>query len=306
VSNPGQITVGIASRDRADSLARCITSLAAIDDLVAEVIVVDDGSAAPVEPLVRARIGETARNKLTVIRHPSSTGLAGARNEIAQHARTAWVLMLDDDAMLLSADAVVSALSTIAADDQVLAVAFAQANAEGEAWPAGAQPAPVAYPCKVATFIGFAHLLRRDGFLALGGYRAQILINGEEGELCLRALDAGWTVVFLPDALVAHLIDPAGRNVRRYLHLIVRNGCLMSIYNDPLPLMCVRTSMRLVSYFRMRRGWGVDDPWGFFAILQWLRRDLREALRLRHPVRWSTIRRWRQLARTSPAYTPPA
>jgi GT2 family glycosyltransferase len=306
VSDAGRITVGIASRDRAESLVRCINSLSFVDDRIAEVIVVDDGSAVPVESLVRAGIRPPAANKLTVVRHESSGGLAAARNEIAQRARSRWVLMLDDDAALLSAHAVTAGIDAIAADDRVLAIAFAQADAEGKAWPPGAQPGAASYPCRVPTFIGFAHLLRRDAFIALGGYRAQILINGEEGELCLRALDAGWDIVFLPDALIAHLIDPAGRNLRRYLHLVVRNGCLASIYNDPFLLMCVRTPMRLASYFRMRAGWHVDDPWGFLAILRWLLRDLPQAVRLRHAVRWSTIRRWRQLARRSPAYRAPA
>ena len=300
-----RITVGIASRDRAESLVRCINSLAMIGDVVAEVIVADDGSTLPLEPLVRGRIGG-ARHTVTFIRHPLSRGLAASRNELVERATTPLVLLLDDDTALLSPAAVADAIRTIANDPQIFAMAFAQANADGEGWPSGAQPAAVDYPCLVPTYIGFAHLVRRAVFLALGGYRAQLLINGEEGELCLRALDAGWSVVFLPEARIAHLIDPAGRDLRRYLHLIVRNGCLMSIYNDPFPLMCVRTTMRLLSYFRMRRGWGVSDPWGFFTVLRWLGGGLWEALRLRHAVRWSTIRRWRELTRTAPAYRAPA
>jgi hypothetical protein len=42
----------------------------------------------------------------------------------------------------------------------------------------------------VASFIGFAHLVRRDVFLALGGYREDFVYLGEEKEFCLRLLDA--------------------------------------------------------------------------------------------------------------------
>jgi GT2 family glycosyltransferase len=232
--------------------------------------------------------------------------MAAARNEIVREAGTPWVLILDDDAVVVSGAAVRQAMRTIAADDRVFAIAFAQADAAGAAWPLGAQPAPVEYPCYAASFIGFAHLVRRDAFLALGGYREQLIIFGEERELCLRALDAGWSTVYLPEARIAHLADPAGRDMRRYLHLTVRNGCLASIYDDPFPLMCARVSVRLLSYFAMRRGWKVDDPGGFLAVLRWLRRDLREALRARHPVRWSTIREWRLRVRTAPPYERPA
>ena len=197
-------------------------------------------------------------------------------------------------------------MATLAADPGLFAIAFAQAEADGSPWPAAAQPAHVDHPCRVAAFIGFAHLVRRDAFLALGGFRAQLIINGEERELCLRALDAGLGVVYLPDARIAHLADPAGRDARRYLHLTVRNGVLASVYDDPVPLVFLRVAFRLYSYFSMRRGWRVDDPGGLRAILAWLRADLAEARRLRRPVRWATIRRWRSLTRQTPPYRGPA
>ena len=306
MSDPGRIAVGIASRGRPDSLARCIASLATIDDMVDEVLVVDDGSPDPLEPRVRAQLSAEAQRKLRMIRFEPGRGLAAARSECVRRAHAPWVLSLDDDAVVISRDAVHAAVRTIAADAGVFAVAFAQSDASGEPWPAGAQPAQVAYPCYTASFIGFAHLVRREAFVALGGFREQLIINGEERELCLRALDAGLAVVYLPDARVAHLADPTGRDVRRYLHLTVRNGVMASLYDDPLPMLCLRVPARLLAYFRMRRGWGVHDPWGFVAILRWLARDLGSALRQRKPVRWATIRRWRRLAREAPAYRGPA
>ncbi len=301
-----RISVGIASHGRPQSLARCIASLAVIDDLLDEIIVIDDGSLEPLEPLVRSALGQHEQAKLRVLRFDPGAGLARARSEAVFQAHSPLVLNLDDDAVLVSADAVHLARRTMAADSTILAVAFAQAQADGTPWPAGAQPAPVDYPCYVASFIGFAHLVRQDAFVTLGGFRQQLIINGEERELCLRALDAGWHVVYLPEARVAHLADPAGRDVRRYLHLTVRNGVLSSIYNDPLPLLVVRVPMRLRAYFSMRRGTKVHDPNGFRTILGWIARDLRAALAQRHAVRWSTIREWRRLTRESPPYREPA
>ena len=49
-------------------------------------------------------------------------------------------------------------------------------------------------PCSrryVASFIGFAHLLRRDVFLRLGGYRESFVFYGEEKDYCVRALAGG-------------------------------------------------------------------------------------------------------------------
>lgn len=296
------MSVGIASRGRAASLARCIASLESLGDLLEEIIVVDDGSDDPLEAPVRASLSASAQRKLRMIRFSPGRGLAAARSECVFQARSPWVLNLDDDAVLVSAEAVRQALCTIDADPGIFAVAFAQAQADGTPWPAGAQPAPVDYRCRTASFIGFAHLVRREAFVTLRGFRAQLIINGEERELCLRALDAGYDVVYLPEARIAHLADPANRDVRHYLHLTVRNGVLSSIYDDPFLLLCVRVPMRLLAYFRMRRGWAVHDPGGFLAILRWIGRDLRLAVSQRRPVRWATIRRWRYLARQFPAY----
>jgi GT2 family glycosyltransferase len=306
VSSPERLSVGIASRGRPAALARCIASLTLLDEWLDEIIVVDDGSEPPLEPPVRAALDTRAQSKLRMIRFSPGRGLAAARSECVRQATSPWVLGLDDDAVILTGAPVARALRTIAADPGIFAIAFAQAQANGDPWPAGAQPAPVSHACRTAAFIGFAHLVRRPAFMALGGFREQLIINGEERELCLRALDAGLEVVYLPDARVAHLADPANRDVRRYLHLTVRNGVLSSIYSDPLPLLALRAPVRLLSYFRMRRGWNLDDPGGFTAILRWLGRDLRAAITQRRPVRWATIRRWRVLAREFPAYGGPA
>jgi GT2 family glycosyltransferase len=306
VSSSHRLSVGIASRGRVASLARCITSLACLDGILDEIIVIDDGTDEPMEPAVRAGLAPVVQRKLRMMRFSPGRGLAAARSECVRQARSRWVLSLDDDTLVPSAAPVLDALRTIDSDPRVFAIAFGQDTAIGEPWPASAQPAPVAHPCWTAAFIGFAHLVQRDAFVTLGGFREQLLIFGEERELCLRALDAGLGVVYLPSARIMHLADPANRDMRRYLRLTVRNGVLSSVYDDPLPILCARVLLRLQAYFRMRRGWQVDDPGGFWQVLMWIRRDLGEALRQRRAVRWATIWRWRKLARHSPLYLGPA
>jgi len=306
VSTAARISVGIATRARPESLVRCVASLACLGELLDEVIVVDDGSPVPVEPALRGGLSNAMRAKVRVIRFDPQQGTAAARTTCVRAARSPWVLNLDDDTEMLSADAVQTAVRTIGADPSIFAIAFAQATADGDPLPPAAQPGRADRPCYVTCYIGFAHLVRRDAFLALGGYRAALIIYGEEREICLRALDAGWHVVYLPDARIAHLADPAGRDMRRYLHLTVRNGVLSSIYNDPLPLLMVRVPMRLAAYFRMRSGWKVQDPGGFLTILGWIWRDLGGALKQRRAVRWATIGRWRRLNREMLLYRGPA
>ena len=102
------------------------------------------------------------------------------------------------------------------------------------------QPAPVSYRCRVAAFIGFAHLLRRRAFHEVGGYREDLHFYGEEKGLCAQLLKAGYQVVYMPDVLVAHVPDPGGRSTARYLRYVVRNDCLFALHNLPWPAACVQ------------------------------------------------------------------
>ena len=303
VDSARRLSVGIATRNRAGSLLRCLASIALIDDLVSDIIVVDDSSDPP--------IGDTLSNvpaaisaRMRFIEQPGAQGPIVARNTIMRLAANDAVLLLDDDAFVIDGRAVRSALSVLEQNPSVGAVACAQAEADGSPWPAAMQPSPAVYPCYVTAYIGFAHLLRRNVFLELGGYQESFHFYGEEKDYCLRLLNAGYDVVYLPDARVAHVPDPSGRSDARYLRHVVRNDCLSALYNEPLPMAIVTVPIRVARYAAMRRHGQVNDPGG----LRWVMGDLIASLpavwRTRKPIRWTSIRRWRQLRRTWPAFGP--
>lgn len=298
---PFRLTVGITTHNRPHSLRRCLESTALIDDLATEVIVVDDSSDSPIGPTL-CQIPKAIADKMRFIEQPDRQGYIVARNTIVRLAANDCVLLLDDDAYLIDAEAVRRAADILRRHPDVGAVACAQAEADGSPWPAVMQPSPVEYVCYVAAYIGFAHLLRRRVFLDLGGYRESFHFYGEEKDYCLRLLDAGYDVVYLPDARVAHVPDPSGRSDSRYLRYVVRNDCLSALYNEPLPIPFVTVPIRLARYAAMRRHGGVDDPGG----LRWILGELVAALpgvwRDRKPITWASVRRWRRLRRAWPAF----
>ncbi|HEX6036616.1 glycosyltransferase family 2 protein [Longimicrobium sp.] len=298
------LTIGICTRGRRDALLRCLRSLRHADAVTDRVIVVDDGSEPPVEPGLREALGADAPPRLTVIRFERGRGVSAGRNRIAAEARTPWILYLDDDAALLSADAARAGMDVLARDPSVAAVAYPQSDADGVLYPAGAQPSPSTRPSLVRTFIGFGHMVRRDALLAVGGYRELLEIMGEERELSLRLLDAGHHIVYLPDAPIAHLADAGGRDARRFLYLTVRNDVLSALLNEPLPMAVASAPVRLWRYFPMRRHWGGEDPGGFRRIVGAVAGALPRIARERRAVRWQTLRAWRELA-ASPPYHPP-
>jgi GT2 family glycosyltransferase len=298
-----RLTVGITTRNRPQSLVRCLDSLALIDEIVTEVIVVDDSSTEPVASTL-GRVTPSIAAKTRLIEQPDARGYIVARNTTMRLAANDSVLLLDDDAYVIDPDGMRHAMQVLQSNPRVGAVACAQAEADGRPWPATMQPSPVDYACYVASYIGFAHLLRQSVFLTLGGYQESFHFYGEEKDYCQRLLNAGYDVVYLPDARVAHIPDPSGRSQARYLRYVVRNDCLSALYNEPLPMLMVSVPLRLARYVKMRRHGNVTDPGG----LQWIASELTTALpriwRDRRPVRWASVRRWRQLRRTWPAFPP--
>ena len=298
-----RLTIGITTRNRPKSLDACLRSLSIAAPFEPEILVFDDGS----EPAAEQQLSEEARRVVTkMLRDPSAPGNIVGRNRLVRTARSPYVLLLDDDASLISVEAVERAVEVLEIDRSVAAVAFAQAERDGRPWPAKMQPSPATVPVLVPTFIGFAHLIRRDAFLAIGGYREEFEFYSEEKDFTLRLLDAGLHVVYLPSALVAHVPDPAGRSPVRYLRHVARNDCLMSLYNDPLPRVLWMLPARYALYFRMRRHWRVRDPWGGL----WLARDLLQrlpsVLARRRPVKRRTIARWAELKPGQTRYAAPS
>ena len=272
----------------------CLESLASLKDVLAEVIVVDDTSDIPIDSAFDVPLAAAVRR----IRQTSREGYIVARNRIMREAATDTVLLMDDDAALLDAASITEALAVMREHQQIGAVAFAMADRHGAPWPVTMQAAPVDYACTVPAFIGFAHLLRRALFLELGGYREAFEFYGEEKDYCLRLLNAGFSVAYLPHARVAHMPDPSGRDQSRYARYAIRNDCMFAIFNEPFPLPVISVPVRLARFRAMSRG--TNDRGGLTWIVRQLARRLPATLADRRAVSWSTLREWRRLARTRP------
>lgn len=293
------LTVGITTRNRSASLERCLRSLRLLAPLSPHVIIFDDASEVPAgEVLAAAGLSDPA---VTVIRDDRHRGYIAGRNAIMRAATTPYVLQLDDDTVMLSLSAVASAMAVLDGDAGVAAVGFAQAEADGRLWAEPMQPGRGAAPVYVCSYIGFSHLLRRETFLRMGGYRESFGYYGEEKDYCLRLLDAGLRVVFLPEARVAHIPDLAGRSATRYVRFAIRNDCLHSLYNEPWPVVVIGLPLRLWRYRRMKAATGAAG-----GGLRWIAGEviglLPDVWRNRRAVSWKTFREWRRLSRTIAPY----
>jgi GT2 family glycosyltransferase len=271
----------------------------ALAPLVSHIIVFDDTSDQPAADLLAGVLPPGL--ELTIIRDERKVGNIVGRNRIMKAASTPYVLLVDDDAVVLTAASVASAAAVLDRDASVAAIGFAQAEADGRRWPEGMQPGRGTLPACVSAYIGFAHLLRRETFLELGGYREAFVFYGEEKDYCLRLLDAGYRVVYLPDALVGHIPDPAGRTATRYVRFVIRNDCLHSLYNEPWLIVAISLPLRFWRYRRMKADFGAE-PGGVRWIVGELGRTAPDIRRHRRSVSWATFWEWRRLSRNIVPY----
>ena len=204
------LSVCVATRNRPNDLTRCLNSLTLLEQIEFEIIVIDDASDVPIGDRLFQEIDPTLADKLQVFRNEKNKGVPATRNELAERAKAPYLLCLDDDAQLLSAESVYTALNVLKTSSEVGAVALSQSDETGKLLPG--QPAPTEYRCYIPTFIGYGSVLRRELFIELGGYREMFAAYYEEPEFCKRMLDRGFYVVYLPDARVIHYHSPIGRN----------------------------------------------------------------------------------------------
>jgi GT2 family glycosyltransferase len=219
-------TVLISTRNRRDDLHQALASAFA-QSVPLEVLVIDDGSTDGTAQMVGADF-PGAR----VVHHRESRGYIVRRNEGVRAASTNIVISMDDDAVFSHADTVRRTVDEFS-DDRIGAVAMPYIDVSRG--PEVRQRAPRTDAVYATDrFIGTAHALRRDVFLRIGGYRETLVHQGEEGDYCLRMLDAGF-IVRLGSAAPIHHFESPRRDFSRMDYFGARNAVLFAWQNVPMP-----------------------------------------------------------------------
>jgi glycosyltransferase involved in cell wall biosynthesis len=281
-------TVVISTKNRRDDLRRALLSCLK-QTAAPEILVIDDGSSDGTSDMVRREFPS-----VRLVRDEASKGLIVQRNQGARLAKTAVIVSIDDDAEFISPNTVAQTLLEFG-DPKIAAVAVPFVNVNYG--PEVRQCAPSAAGIFVKeSFTGTAHALMRETFLAVGGYRDVLFHQGEEEDLCIRLLDAGYFTRLGTADPINHYESPK-RDWRRMDVYGARNKILFSWYNVPLcylPLhLPAATLNRLLFGLRARRPLNAIRGllMGFAACI---RRPGD-----RHPVRAQTYRLFRRLRRSS-------
>ena len=260
------VTVVVATRNRRAQLLRHLP------EHRAPVILVDNGSTDGTPAAVEAHCPG-----VQVIRLDGNLG-AAARNIGVAAARTPYVAFADDDSWW-AGDALDRLPALFAAHPRAALLAARvlvgpdarpdPISAEMAAAPLGTAP-DLPGP-SILGFLACAAAVRRDAFLAVGGFEPRLHVYGEEALLALDLAAAGRGLAYVPELVVRHMPTPSGRDpaARRVREL--RNDLLTAWLRLPAG-MAVRAAGRAC-------GSGAGR-----AALAAAARDLRWVLRHRRPV----------------------
>ncbi len=228
-----KISAIICTHNRDRYLGLAIDSLLKQDLADFEILVIDNASTDTTRAVVESRLAELngiqrpQGPRLRYIYEPT-LGLSAARNRGAQEAEAPILAYLDDDAIATpqwlghlvqsyeqdSKLAIAGGKVTLIWTDGITAPHWLSDGLAGNlgAYDLGPQPVQIEQPG--LTPRGLNYSIRRVFLEQVGGFDRQLgrvgknLLSNEELHMTELALDRGWNVVYLPEALVGHHVAP--------------------------------------------------------------------------------------------------
>ena len=249
------VTVVVISHNRAEELVRTLGRLRALPESP-PVIVVDNGSDDGTSERLCAQFPE-----VTLIALPRNRGAFG-RNLGVALATTPFVAFCDDDTWWSPGS--LTRAAQILASCPRLAVATARIIVE----PAGVVDAiceemarsplprvPGVPGAPLLSFLAGASVLRRDAFIATGGFSMRFLIGGEEELLGADLTDAGWALAYFPELEIHHQASTL-RDADLRRRQGIRNTLWFTWLRRPVPSAWRRTRAMLGAVPRDRTSLG--------------------------------------------------
>nr|VFJ45841.1 MAG: Glycosyltransferase, GT2 family [Candidatus Kentron sp. FM]VFJ68040.1 MAG: Glycosyltransferase, GT2 family [Candidatus Kentron sp. FM]VFK16811.1 MAG: Glycosyltransferase, GT2 family [Candidatus Kentron sp. FM] len=243
-------SVVITARNRREETLRAVASSLCQDFRELEVLVFDDASD---DGTSRALTETTPRIRLFAL--TERKGYIVNRNRGFREAKGDIVFSLDDDAYFSRPDIVARIMTIFENDPSVGAVAIPFIEPLNvRSLSSLRSPFRAKAGDELQGYVGCAHALRKELALQLGGYRAYFVHQGEERDLCLRLLDAGYRIVYADCAHIVHTVSPR-REAMRVDFYGARNLILFDWLNLPWPNLIVRLIWDPVAMLRYRFTW---------------------------------------------------
>ena len=233
------VSIGIATKNRWSDLQVTLNKLKESGLESLPIIIYDDASDNPCSFDLKS----LGFDRLQFQTFVESQGYIARRNQIAAQIKTKYYLSLDDDSYPIDRT-LAAAIAFAEAQEDLLCLSFPIYNPVQHKYENSSAQSK---PHQVRSFIGCGHLLHRDRFLSLNGYKAELVHQGEEMELAARAWQQGWHCYHFPDFWVHHTASSNGRNWQRMDFYGARNHVLWNDWYVPNQLKTIKQIRALIS-----------------------------------------------------------
>lgn len=277
------ISIGITTKNRWDDLKITLHKLEALNYEQIPILIFDDGSD-EICPYDFSKFGLNIRFQ----RFEKSAGLISRRNQLAAESQTKYYMSLDDDSFPTT-DNLDQVLAFAEAQEDLLCLGFPVFNPTADLWQCKSLKEE---PYEVRFYIGCGHLLHRERFLELGGYRDVLIHQGEEMDVSIRAYRKGFKCFHYPQFVVHHTVSMSGRNWFRMDYYGSRNNILWNDWYLPEEILLAKqlrnVASRLLLSVKVRRLGLIKGMWAAFS-------NLNEYKENRERVPLDIYQRWQEL-----------
>lgn len=187
-------------------LAATLRGLLAQTHTIAEIIVVDDGSADNTAQIAR-------QFPVELVQHTTNRGLAAARNTAVHHAKHEFIASVDAD-VVPNPNWLEHLLTKLTATN-VAAVGGRCVerfqNSAADRWRSFHLIQDLGdLECVITPSInqglsGFAAVFRKEAIERVGGYNELFRTNWEDWDMSVKLRDAGYTLIYCPNAVAFHM-----------------------------------------------------------------------------------------------------
>jgi glycosyltransferase involved in cell wall biosynthesis len=232
------VSIGITTKNRWQDLKTTLTKIEEFGLAALPILIIDDGSDQPCPfdlsdfPL-----------DIDLQRFEESQGLIVRRNQLARSIQTKYYLSLDDDSFPV-AGSLEAAIAFAESQEQLLCLGFPIYNPVVGEYQSRSQSLQ---PYQVRFFIGCGHLLHREHFLQVGGYREELIHQGEEMEISARAFQKGLVCYHFPTFEIHHTVSHNNRSWQRMDFYGARNNVLWNDWFVPTRLKLLKQSRTFLS-----------------------------------------------------------
>lgn len=229
------MTVSIVNWNTRDELRECLRSVLSQESVGIEVIVIDNASSDGSPEMVRDEFG----NSVTLVANSKNEGFGTAHNQAIAQANGRYVLVLNPDSHIPQNDVLRRMVDYMDANPDIGILGPKILNPDGSLQFSARRFPPMFagifrhtvlgklfpnnrfvrgylmtdtphdHTMDVDWLSGSAILVRKEVFDQIGGFDKRFFMYCEDVDLCKRAHDAQWRVVYHPEVEVSHRIGAA-------------------------------------------------------------------------------------------------